>query len=121
MKPPRSRYSNRKSRRHGCKSTHRLVAVEVIIKLLVNGVLITAALSAVIELLPYYRSQQAKLKEIHLEVSQTQRRVNHLRDRFSRNFDPRQTKIIMEEQSPRVPPEQLRVFWLNDPELTNEP
>ena len=121
MKPPISRSSTRKSRPHGRKSPHRLVAVEIIIKLLVNGVLITAALSAAIELLPYYLSQKAKLKEIHLEVSQTERRVNHLRDRFSRNFDPRQTKIIMQEQSPRVPPHQLRVFWLNDPELTNEP
>ena len=61
MKQPVYRYSTRKSRRHGSKSPHRLVAVEVIIKLLVNGVLITAALSAAIELLPHYLSQKAKL------------------------------------------------------------
>jgi hypothetical protein len=89
------------------------VAIELTIKLLVNSLLSLAALAALVKLLPFHLSQQAKLREISIEVGQTEQRVQHLRDNFNRNFDPQEATKIMQEQNPRVDPHQLRVVWLN--------
>ena len=112
MKPATSPKITTKSRRHRRNYFNRLLATEITVKLLVNGTLLTVAISTLTNLLPYYFSQQAKLKEIRQEVTQTERRVYRLRSSFYRNFDPKQTKTVMQEQAPKVEPHQLRVFWL---------
>ena len=110
LKSPRAtprRYQRRR------RDSHKAVAAEIAVKLLVNGVLSAAAIAALVKLLPYHLSQQAKLREVRIEVRQTEARVNQLREHFSRNFDPHQTKIVMQKQSPRIAPNKRRVFWLN--------
>jgi hypothetical protein len=92
---------------------HQWIATEITIKLAVNGLLSMIAIVTLVKLLPYQFSQQQKLREVAVEVQETEKRVNELKDNFSRNFDPHQSKKVMEEQSPRVEPNQRRIFWLN--------
>jgi hypothetical protein len=72
-------------------------------------VLSAAALTALVQLLPYHLSQQAKLREVRAEVKRTETRVNNLRTDFSRSFDSGQAKSVMQEQSYRVDPNQRQV------------
>lgn len=87
-------------------------ATEVTIELLVNGVLLAAAVSTLIKLLPYYFSQSGKLEEVRLEVTRVRQRVDNLQENFKRNFAPEQTKVLMQEQSSRIESDQIRVFLL---------
>ncbi|MGK7874958.1 MAG: hypothetical protein AB4426_17155 [Xenococcaceae cyanobacterium] len=110
LKSPRVTPRRHRHRRH---YSHMAVAAEITVKLLVNGVLSAAAIIALAKLLPYHLSQQAKLREVRIEVKDTETRVNQLRENFNRNFDPSQTKIVMQEQSPWVDPNQRRVVLLD--------
>lgn len=98
-------------RRH---QDHRALAIEALLKLAVHGFLSFVAITAFGKLFPHYLNQQLKLKEMKLEVQQTEDRVQQLQGRFSRTFDPKQAQAIMQEQSPRVDPYQRRVIWLKD-------
>jgi ribonuclease D len=104
---PRTR---RQQRRH----PNRAIAIETTAKLAVNVVLSSAAIAALVQLLPYHLSQQAKLGEIREEVKRTEKRVNRLSNNFSRYFDPQQAKSVMQEQSHRVDPSQRQVVWLDN-------
>lgn len=89
-----------------------MVAVEISVKLVVNILLSITAIAALTKLLPYQHLQLAKLHSIGVEREEVEKRVENLREDFSRNFDPNQTRKIMQEQSPRVDPSQRRIFWL---------
>ena len=111
LKSPRSKSKFRKRRRRN--HSHLATAVEITIKLLVNGILSTAAIAAIIKLLPYHLSQQAKLREIRLEVKQTEVRVNQLSNSFNRTFALQEGTKVMEEQSYRRNPNQLSVVLVD--------
>lgn len=101
------RRTQQPQRRH----SYRAVAGETTVKLVVNLVISAAALTGLIQLLPYHLSQQAKLREVRAEVKRTEARVNSLRSDFSRSFDSGQAKSVMQEQSYRVDPNQRQVVW----------
>ncbi len=92
---------------------HQWVATEITIKLIINGILSIVAVVSLFKLIPYQWSQQAQLKEIRVEVEETEKRVSQLRDDFRHNFDPHKIEKVMQEQSPRLHPTQRRIFWLN--------
>jgi hypothetical protein len=94
------------------RRSHRAIAAETSAKLLVNLVLAIASGSALLKLLPYSLTQQAKLQEIRAEVSLVGNRVAQVQGDFDRNFDPQQMRTIMQEQSSRVDPQQRQVIWL---------
>ncbi len=100
----------RKTRQRSRLHPYRGIALENTAKLVVNMVLVAGAVSALVKLLPYNISQQAKLQEISTEVQQTESRVADLQTDFKRSFAPEQAKIIMAEQSSRVDPRQRPVF-----------
>ncbi|PHM06586.1 hypothetical protein, partial [Nostoc sp. 'Peltigera malacea cyanobiont' DB3992] len=79
----------------------------------VNLVITAVAASAFAQLLSYHWSQQQKLGEISTEVKLMEEHVNGLQTEFSRNFDPQQTKIIMQQQGYRFDPSQRRVVIMN--------
>ncbi|PLZ40338.1 hypothetical protein CBP27_07025, partial [Fischerella thermalis WC542] len=81
-------------------------------KIGVNIVISVAAVTALVRLLPYHWSQQAKLQEINTELRQVEARVNALNVEFSRNFDPRQAKSIMQEQGYRFDPNQRPIMLI---------
>jgi hypothetical protein len=99
--------TQRRQRRH----SYRALASETTVRLVVNIVLCAAAITGLVQLLPYHLSQQAKLGNIQREVKRTEDRVKNLRTDFSRSFDPGQASSIMHEQSSRVDPNQRQVFW----------
>lgn len=102
---------------------YRARAIETSAKLSVNVILAIAAGTALVKLLPYGFAQQAKLQEIHTEVSIVKERVDRLQTDFSRNFDPQQSKAVMQEQSSRVDPQQKQVIFVtpNQPTAMTTP
>lgn len=103
----------RKVRKRSVANPYRALALENTVKIFVNGLLIVGAASALVKLLPYSFSQQAKLQEITTEVSLTKNRVDDLQKDFNRYFDPQQSKKIMQEQSNRVEPGQRQIILLD--------
>lgn len=107
---PRQVKQPRKIRKRQSLSPYRGMAIENTAKLVVNVVLVAGVVSALVKLLPYNMSQQAKLQEISTEVEITESRVAALKADFKRSFDPQQAKKIMSEQSNRVDPRQRPIF-----------
>ncbi len=95
--------------RHLRQRSHQVMALETTVKIGVNIAISTAAISALVQLLPYHWMQQEKLRAVRTEVNQMETRVVNLQTEFSRNFDPRQTKSIMQQQGYRFDPNQRQV------------
>lgn len=108
-----NRIAPKRKVRKRVSNPYQVLAVENAVKIVVNGLLITGAASALVKLLPYSVSQQAKLREISKEVSVTENRVDNLQKDFNRYFDPRQAQKIRQEQSNRVEPGQRQVIFLD--------
>lgn len=102
----------RRNRRQTKPHPYQDRATETTLKLTVNVLLSIAAISALVHLLPHHRAGQEKLQEIQAEVQVTQGRVSKLQAEFSRSFDPQEAKSIMQEQSHRMDPTLLQIFWL---------
>jgi len=121
-KPPRRQVTPR-PKRHLRQRSQQLLGLETTIKIGVNVAISAAAISALVQLLPYHWLQQERLREIRTEEMQMQERVNQLQGEFSRNFDPRETKNLMQEQSHRYDPNQRKLVLMNpsvgDPSETN--
>ncbi|MBD1911707.1 MULTISPECIES: hypothetical protein [unclassified Leptolyngbya] len=90
---------------------HRAMAFEVGSKLVVSVGAAIAACVGLAQLIPMAVAQQTQLKEITQEVSKLESRVNQLQADFNYRFDPEQAQRIMQEQSNRVAPGQVRVIW----------
>jgi hypothetical protein len=113
--PVRQKPMSRRRLRPKSKSyrySNGAVAMELTAKIVVNTLLSAAALVTLVKLLPYQFSQQTKLHEVNMEVEEAQQRVNQLKENFRRNFDPQQSRKIMQEQSPKVDPQQRRIIFL---------
>ncbi|MGB7443166.1 MAG: hypothetical protein WA919_19035 [Coleofasciculaceae cyanobacterium] len=111
------RIVNRTPRHQRRHHSYGAVASETMIKLIVNVLVSTAAISGLTQLLPYHLSQQAKLREIKQEVKRTEIRVNKLSKDLANNFDPAQTEKNMQRNSFMVDPDQRQVV-LQDGEST---
>ena len=109
-RPPRRPPS--KNSKNSRNNDHPWLVAEVTTQLIANGVISVVAIVGLIKLIPYQLNQQAKFQEVKAEVAETERRVDHLRSDFVRHFDPKQTRNIMQEQSPKLDPNARRIFWL---------
>lgn len=107
LEPRRVSRTIRRSGRHSLGA----VAGETTAKVIVNSVLCAAAISGLVQLLPYHLSQQTKLREVRAEVKRAEERVKILRSDFNRSFDPGQAKSVMREQSSWVDPTQRQIVW----------
>ncbi|RAM52764.1 hypothetical protein BLD44_007320 [Mastigocladus laminosus UU774] len=112
LQPTPKRQVVPRPKRHLRQRSYQVMALETTAKIGVNIVISAAAVSALIQLLPYHWSRQAKLQEISTEVRQLEARVNSLNTEFSRNFDPRQAKSIMQEQGYRFDPNQRQIMLI---------
>lgn len=114
---PTTRRSVPRTRRHAQQrhQPHQLVATEVGVKLAVNLILAIAAVSALVKLIPYNLTQQAKLRELTTEVAAVEGRVDQIQTDFNRHFDPRQATSVMQEQTSRVQPGQRPIVWVDPP------
>lgn len=95
-------------------------ALEIIVMLAVNALLSVTAVVALVQLIPYQRSQQAKLQEMQSQVEVAQERVNRVKQQFNRNFDPQQARQIMQEQTNRIDPKQRQVVWVQAKDGTRD-
>lgn len=107
----RSSAARRRSRpQPSLQPEHRWVVAEIFFKLGLNGILIIGAIAALLRLLPYQQVQQARLEEVQMQVQETEKRVQELRMDFNRSFDPQESRKIMEEQTPRLSPNQRHII-----------
>ena len=108
----------RKKRSSQNLSNYKGITTEITLKLILSWAIAIASLVSAIKLLPYHLSQQAKLQELRIQVQETEARVVKLRDQLNKNFDPQQTKNLMEQYSSLLSPNQSRIYWL--PEDTSK-
>ena len=111
---PSRRPRGRRISQQRLTSNRRLLTVETTVKLGVNLVLSAFALSALIQMLPQHLSASEKLQDIRAEVKITEERVIKEREEFTRYFDPKQTKSIMQEQGNRIDPNQKPIIFLEE-------
>lgn len=115
IQPRKIRVRNR-SRQSSPASPHRALAVEAAMKLSVNVILATVAISTLTRLIPYNNKQQADLQRLQVEVAEVGSKVAGLQRDFDRHFDPQQALNVMQEQNIRFNPKQRQIVWL-DPEV----
>jgi hypothetical protein len=94
------------------RNQYRGVTTEIGLKLILSWAIAIAAIASLFRLIPYHLSQQAKLKELRIQVQETDARVTQLRDQLNHNFDPQQTQSLMEQYSSLAAPNQSRIYWL---------
>ena len=109
-----SKAARRKPRKRS--NPYRGVTAEISLKLILSWAIAISAIASLFRLLPYHRTQQAKLKELRIQVEETDARVNKLREQLNHNFDPQQTQSLMEQYSTLTSPNQSRIYWLDDRE-----
>ena len=113
--------SNRKPKKARRNSRHRInphrgVTTEIGLKLVLSWIIAISAIASLCRLLPYHLTQKAKLKELRVQVEETDARVSKLREQLNHNFDPQKTQSLMEEYSSLTAPNQSRIYWLQDEE-----
>lgn len=109
---PKPKKTRSKSRRR--PNPYRGVKAEITLKLILSWAIAIAAIASVFRLLPYHLSQQAKLKELRMQVQETDARVSKLRKQLNHNFDPQRTQSLMEQYSSLTSPNQSRIYWLKE-------
>ncbi len=92
--------------------TYRGMTVELSLKLIFSWIVAIASITSLVRLIPYHLSQQAKLKELKIQVAETDARVTKLREQLNRNFDPQQTQSLMEQYGSLISPDRQRIYWL---------
>jgi hypothetical protein len=96
------------------RNLYRGVTAEISLKLILSWAIAISAIVSFFRLLPYHLTQQAKLKELHIQVQETDARVDKLRTQLNHNFDPQETQNLIEQYSTLTQPNQSRIYWLED-------
>lgn len=113
LQPIQKRQVTPRPKRHLRQRSYQVMALETTVKIGVNLAILAAAASALTQLLPYHWLQQEKLREVRTEVKLMEGRVNILQAEFVHNFDPRQTKTIIEQQGYKFQPNQRLIVLMN--------
>jgi hypothetical protein len=113
LQPVEKKRAVPRPKRHLRQRAYQVMALETTAKVAVNIVISAAAVSALVQLLPYHWSQQDKLRTVRTEVKVMEGRVQNLQTEFSRNFDPGEAKSIMQQKSFRFDPNQRPVILMN--------
>ncbi|MBD2435266.1 hypothetical protein [Nostoc sp. FACHB-110] len=113
LQPIQKRQVTPRPKRHLRQRSYQVMALETTVKIGVNLAVFAAAVSALTQLVPYHWLQQEKLREVRTEVKLMEGRVNTLQAEFTRNFDPRQTKSIIEQQGYKFSPNQRLIVIMN--------
>ncbi len=118
--------NNKRLRKVRCSSSqkgnpYRGVTTEISLKLILSWAIAIAAIASLMRLLPYHLSQQAKLKELRIQVEETDARVAKLREQLNHNFDPQRTQSLMEHYSSLTSPNQSRIYWLHEDNQSQKP
>jgi hypothetical protein len=120
LQPVEQRRTVPRPKRHLRQRAYQVMALETTVKVGVNILMSIAAVSALVQLLPYHWSQQDKLREVRTEVKVMEGRVQNLQKEFTRNFDPSEAKNIMQQKSYRFGPNQRPVILMNQDQTITE-
>ncbi|MEA5581184.1 hypothetical protein VB620_07510 [Nodularia harveyana UHCC-0300] len=113
LQPIKKRRAVPRPKRHLRQRSYQVMAWETTAKIAVNLAISTAAVSALVQLVPYHLTQQERLREVRTEVKLMETRVDNLQKEFKRNFDPHQAQSIRQQQAYRFDPDQLPVVFVN--------
>ena len=113
LQPLQKRRTVLRPKRHLRQRSYQVMALETTAKITVNLAISTAAVSALMQLLPYQWTQQDRLREVQTEVKLMEERVDSLQTEFKRNFDPAQANSIRQQQAYKFDPNQLPVVFVN--------
>ena len=102
------------------RNPYRAITAEITLKLVLSWIVALGAIASFFKLLPYHLTQQAKLKELRIQVQETDARVSKLREQLNYNFDPQQTERLREQYSSLTNSNQSRVYWLPENAEQNE-
>jgi hypothetical protein len=99
-------------------SNHRHVnetgmIAETSLKLFFSLLVSIVASISLARLLPYHFAQLNQLRELRAQTQETKHRVQIKRQQLEKNFDSSQINTLMEEHSPRIDQNRIRVFWQN--------
>lgn len=109
---PQPKNNTRKKRAYDSHSkAKRILAAELSLKLTINSIIVLATLLSLYKLLPYYLSQQSKLKEVRNEIKDTQKRVDQLTEEFTYYFDSKQSQMLIKKYSPKIDEREIVIFW----------
>jgi hypothetical protein len=96
------------------RNLYRGITAEISLKLILSWAIAISAIASFFRLLPYHLTQQAKLKELNIQVQETDARVAKLKTQLNHNFDPQETQSLIEQYSTLTKPNQSRIYWLED-------
>jgi hypothetical protein len=113
VQPIQQRRAVPRPKRHLRQRSYQVMALETTAKIAVNLAISTAAVSALVQLVPYQLTQQERLREVQTELKLMEERVDNLQREFKRNFDPHQAQSIRQQQAYRFDPNQLPVVFVN--------
>jgi cell division protein FtsB len=119
--PTASDSSFKRDRSRSLQNSKKILAMETGIKLAVNAVLGSIALSSLVQIAAHSQSQYAHLKEVRAEVVELEVRVNQLQTDFKRRFDPHQAMRVMQEESDRIDPRRRQIRWIPLNALAKQP
>lgn len=103
---------SRRRRPKAHRRSYEAIVWETSVKLVVNLLLSSCAISALLQLIPHQQETQEKLRDLEVEVKLTQERVQKAKMDFSRYFDPSQSPSLMQEYSNRVDPQKRQIIWV---------
>jgi cell division protein FtsL len=113
VKPVRRAKTTPQRRQQQQQVRNRVLAIETSMKIAMNVVIASVAVTTLFNVIPNRVSQQQKLQELKAEVGVTEQRVGQLKTDFNRAFDPGQERQIAQEQTHFTDPNRVPVVWLN--------
>ncbi len=81
----------------------------------IQGLVCTGMVVALVRLLPYHRQQQQRYQLLQTELARTETQVRALQNQFQRTFDPQQQPRLVQKATQRLQPHQRQVIWLTPP------
>ncbi len=109
---PRASQRIRSARGLTPAAQQRRIAREILTKVLVNLGLVGGGLVALMQLLPYYFSQQEKLTALEQAEKAAQARVTQLQQELKQDRHPQAQERIAQEDANLIRPDQRRIVWV---------
>ncbi|WP_448380249.1 slr1601 family putative cell division protein [Gloeomargarita sp.] len=85
---------------------------ELVWGFVIQGLVGSGMLMALVRLLPYYQQQQQRHHLLQTEIERTEIQVRELQTEFQRTFDPHQQPRLIQKATQRLQPHQRQVIWV---------
>ncbi len=92
---------------------HRRRGLEVVTKLVTYSTLSLFGMATLVHSIGYTWAQQSKLHHLKIELQAAKLRTEKINSNFSRSFDPRAQKSVMQENSYKIAPDRLQIVLVS--------